>query len=315
MKRIGFAIAILALVSCTNHGPEAIQGKTRQEYISVSGKLPGRVEDIFVKQGDFVRKGDTLAILYIPEVEAKRLQASGALESAEAQYQMSVKGATDNQLIQLNAKKRALEEQFSFAEKSVARLENMLRDSLISRQMFDEASAKMEGARAQLHAVNAEINDVKNGVRTEQQIMALGQKNRAAGALQEVSAAEAEGFVIAPADMTIETITLKPGELALPGYTLFKGVLPLTTYFRFTLPESKLNQIYVGQELNVHVVYANKDFKGKVQLVQQLGAYANIATAYPDYEMQESLFEIHVMPVDAEQVKGIFPNTTVVINL
>ena len=315
MKKVIIIFAVIGLASCSKGKPDAIQGKTEQEHISISGKIAGRVSDVFVKQGDFVNKGDTLAVLEIPEVEAKQMQVSGALESATAQYEMALRGATANQLTQLNAKKSALKEQFEFAQKSVNRLENMLQDSLIPQQTFDEASAKMEGARAQLKAVEAEIADVKNGARPEQQNMALGQKNQALGAMQEVATAQGERYIIAPVDMTIETVTLKPGELALPGYTLFNGSLPQTTYFRFTLPESRLGEIKKGQEVNVHVVYADMDIKGTIQVVSQLAAYANIATAYPDYEMQESLYEIHVMPIDKEAAKEIFTKTTVVLNL
>src|SRR5690606_24502074 len=90
------------------------------------------------------------------------------------------------------------------------------------QQQYDEVFAKYQGAQAQLIAVDAEIADVKNGVRLEQQTMALGQQDRALGALQEVAVAEKERYIIAPQDMKIDAVTLKLGELALPGYTLFK---------------------------------------------------------------------------------------------
>lgn len=298
--------------SSTNH---LIQGKTQEEEISVTGKIAGRIQQLLVKEGELVHKGDTLAILNIPEVDAKKSQAAGAVESADAQYQMSVKGATANQLKQLEAKKTALQEQYNFAEKSVQRLKNMVQDSLIPQQTYDEAFAKYQGAKSQLDAVNAEIADVQNGVRIEQQTMALGQKNRALGAMQEVMVAENEKYILAPADMTIETITLKEGELALPGYTLFKGTLPGTIYFRFTLPEKELGKIKNGMPVKVHVVYANKDIPCKIDLVKQLPAYANIATAYPDYDMQQSLFEIHAVPDNPSDTKDLFTKTTVTIKL
>lgn len=313
--KVTIVLAAIMLAGCAEKSQAPLQGKTEQEEISVVGKLAGRVRTILVREGDFVKKGDTLAILDIPEVDAKKAQAAGAIESASAQYQMSVKGATQNQLTQLNAKKSALEEQFAYAEKSVNRLKNMVKDSLIPQQTYDEAYAKYQGAKAQLAAVNAEIADVSHGVRIEQQQMALGQKNRALGAMQEVSTAEKERYILAPADMTIETITLKQGELALPGYTLFKGPLPGTTYFRFTLPETELAKIKKGMDVTVHVVYDNRDIPCTISMVKQLPAYANIATAYPDYEMQQSLFEIHAVPVDSADVSDLFSKTTVTLKL
>ncbi len=292
-----------------------LQGKTERDEISVVGKLAGRIDSVWVAEGDVVRKGDTLAVLNIPEIDAKKAQALGAVEAAEAQYNMSVTGATKNQLIQLEAKKNALQEQYNYAEKSVNRLKNMVEDSLISQQTFDEAYAKFQGAKAQLSAVNAEIADVENGVRLEQQQMALGQRNRAQGALQEALTAENERFIIAPATMKIDNITLKAGELALPGYTLFKGVLPNTTYFRFTLPENDLDKIEKDMQISVQVVYNKERIDAYVSQVKVLPAYANIATAYPDYEMQQSLFEIIVRPKTQEKAGELFPKTNVTITL
>lgn len=315
MKKISSIIFAASLLVSCNSNPEKtpIQGKTEQSELAVVGKIAGRIHELRVKEGDFVKKGDTLAILDIPEVNAKRTQAAGAVESADAQYKMTVTGATKNQLAQLEAKKAALQEQYNYAKKSVDRLQNMVQDSLIPQQTYDEAYAKFQGAKSQLAAVGAEIADVQHGVRIEQQTMALGQKNRAIGALQEVNVAESERFIIAPSDMTIETITLKQGELALPGYTLFKGTLPESTYFRFTIPENELGKVKIGMDIKVHVVYLNKDIDCTVTLVKQLPAYANIATAYPDYEMQQSLFEVQATPVNQKGVIDLFPKTNVTL--
>lgn len=306
----------LILTSCQNENTaqDFIQGKTEKEKIAVVGKIPGRIMEIKVSQGDFVRKGDTLAILDIPEVDAKKSQAEGAVRSATAQFQMAQKGATDNQMTQLRAKKKALEEQYEFAKKSLSRVEAMVQDSLIPQQQYDEIFAKYQGALAQLNAVHAEIADVQNGVRLEQQMMALGQQDRARGALQEVQTAEKERFIIAPQNMSVENITLKLGELALPGYTLFTGVLENSTSFRFTVPESELNKYQKGAEIVVNVPYKDDmALQGKIQNIKQIGAYANIATAYPDYDMQDPLFEVVVVPVDEAVAKDILENTTVTI--
>ena len=317
MKRILILLAITSFfVGCEKKiNKNQIQGKIENEQIAVVSKIPGKILKIFVKEGDLVKKGDTLAILDIPEVDAKKNQAEAAVTSAKAQYNMAVKGATENQIKQLEAKKQGLKEQYQFAQKSIKRLSNMLQDSLVSQQTYDEAFAKYEGAQAQYNAVVAELDEAKKGGRIEQQTMALGQQDRAYGALQEVETADKERFVIAPQDMSIETITLNIGELALPGYTLFNGYISNSTYFRFTIPESQLDKIKKGQEMTVHVFYKKKDFKGTVTTIKQLGAYGNIATAYPDYEMQESLFEIKITPSNTEEEKDLITKATVTLKL
>lgn len=316
MKKIYLLlVVVISAVGCGKPKTEVIQGKIEREQIGIVSKIPGKIIEIRIQEGDFVRKGDTLAILDIPEVDAKKSQAEGAVQSAKAQYDMTLKGATDNQLKQLEAKQKALKEQYELAQKSINRLSNMLKDSLVSQQMYDEAFAKYQGAQSQYLAVQAEISDVKYGARIEQQKMALGQQERALGALQEVSVADSERYIIAPQDMTVESITLKAGELALPGYTLISGTISESTYFRFTIPESRLSKVQKGQEVMVNVVYNKSQVKGKITSVKALGAYANIATAYPDYEIQESLFEIKISPVDISQAKDLFTKTTVTLEL
>lgn len=316
MKKIYLLlVVVISAVGCGKPKTEVIQGKIEREQIGIVSKIPGKIIEIRIQEGDFVRKGDTLAILDIPEVDAKKSQAEGAVQSAKAQYDMTLKGATDNQLKQLDAKQKALKEQYELAQKSINRLSNMLKDSLVSQQMYDEAFAKYQGAQSQYLAVQAEISDVKYGARIEQQKMALGQQERALGALQEVSVADSERYIIAPQDMTVESITLKAGELALPGYTLISGTISESTYFRFTIPESRLSKVQKGQEVMVNVVYNKSQVKGKITSVKALGAYANIATAYPDYEIQESLFEIKISPVDISQTKDLFTKTTVTLEL
>lgn len=316
MKKIYLLlVVVISAVGCGKPKTEVIQGKIERGQIGIVSKIPGKIIEIRIQEGDFVKKGDTLAILDIPEVDAKKSQAEGAVQSAKAQYDMTLKGATDNQLKQLEAKQKALKEQYELAQKSINRLANMLKDSLVSQQMYDEAFAKYQGAQSQYLAVQAEISDVKYGARIEQQKMALGQQERALGALQEVSVADSERYIIAPQDMTVESITLKAGELALPGYTLISGTISESTYFRFTIPESRLSKVQKGQEVTVNIVYNKSQVKGKITSVKALGAYANIATAYPDYEIQESLFEIKICPIDVEQAKDLFTKTTVTLEL
>ncbi|OUL62103.1 HlyD family secretion protein [Flavobacterium sp. AJR] len=315
-KAIIIVNLIFIFTSCEKAKKEdLIQGKIEKEQIAVVSKIPGKILKIYVKEGDIVQKGDTLAILDIPEVDAKKNQAEGVVISAKAQYKMAVKGATENQIKQLEAKKMGLKEQYEFAQKSIKRLTNMLKDSLISQQTYDETFAKYQGAQAQYNAVIAELDDAKKGARIEQQTMALGQQDRALGALQEVETADQERYIIAPQNMSIETITLTIGELALPGYTLFNGYVANSTYFRFTIPENQLGKLKKGQEVTVHVPYKKTDIKGSISTIKQLGAYGNIATAYPDYEMQESLFEIKITPSNHDETKDLITKTTVTLSL
>src|SRR5690606_38094317 len=270
--------------------PKSLEGKIEKEQISVTTKVPGKVEEIRVKAGQFVQKGDTLIVLELPEVEAKALQAQGALEAAQAQYEMAVKGATDGQMQQLQAKVDGLKEQYDFAQKSINRMQNLLQDSLISQQQYDETYAKYQGAKNQYLAAKAEIEDVRHGARLEQQKMALAQRERAVGAVTEVGVAARERYVLAPQDMTVETINLQVGELALAGYSLVSGYLVDGTYFRLTVPESRANEFKLDTEKTLTIPYLEgAEVEARVESIKPLTSYASINTDTNEYEFHENM--------------------------
>lgn len=306
--------SILSLVACKKENPDLLtEGKTKKEIVSFAPKVTGRILKIYVEEGQTVKAGDTLAMLDVPEVSAKIAQAKGATAAATAQAQMAKNGATADQLRQLKAKQKGLAEQFEFAQKSYKRASNMFKDSLMSPQNYDEIFAKYQGAKAQLDAVNAELHDVEIGTRIEKIEMALGQEDQARGALQEANVAYSERYIIATNDMEIETISLNVGELATAGYALFNGYIPNTTYFRFTIPESKISKYQKGMTVNMKSTYGNQEFSGKIISIKQLTKYADITTAFPDYQPEDAVYEIKVIPTDRAKVNGLLVNSSVTL--
>ena len=309
-----FIASALSLVACKNDNPDQLtEGKTMKEIVSFAPKVTGRILKIYVEEGQTVKAGDTLAMLDVPEVSAKIAQAKGATAAAAAQAQMAKNGATADQLRQLKAKQKGLAEQFEFAQKSYKRASNMFKDSLMSPQSYDEIFAKYQGAKAQLDAVNAELHDVEIGTRIEKIEMALGQEDQARGALQEANVAYSERYIIATNDMEIETISLNVGELATAGYALFNGYIPNTTYFRFTIPESKISKYQKGMTVNMKSTYGNQEFSGKIISIKQLTKYADITTAFPDYQPDDAVYEIKVIPTDRAKVNNILVNSSVTL--
>ena len=312
---IAIFVLLCSCASKENNKNNFIEGKVEQDQLSVVSKLAGRILDVKVAEGDEINAGDTLIILDIPEVAAKKEQALGALESAEGQYNMAKKGATERQIIQLKAKVAGLKEQMDFAEKSTNRLKNLLADSLIPQQKYDEVYAKYQGARNQYIAAAAELEEASHGTRSEQQQMAKGQKARAIGALNEVGIAEGERFIKAPQKLTVQSISLKQGEMALPGYTLVSGFLPSTTYFRFTIPEKHLSTFKKGETVDVFIPYNNQPMQGTIVWIKPLSAYANITSAYPDFEQGQALYEIKVVPKNIAAAEYLVIKSTVQLQI
>lgn len=306
-------IMLFTLYSCKGKKKlDDMQGKVKYETIGIAPKIPGRIIKINVVEGQLVHKGDTLAILDAPEINAKIEQSAGAVESANAQYEMAKNGATKEQVMQIESQVDAAKDQLAFAEKTYQRMKNMFADSLISAQQFDEVKMKYESAGSQLKALDAKRMEIVKGTRPESVLMTKGQVVRAKGAEDEAIIASNERYIIAPDEMLVETISLTTGELALPGYTLINGYRINSLYFRFTVAESKVNLFKVGMSVVVEVPYVNKNISAKIISVKQLSRYADNTSTAPNYQLGEALYEFKIVP-DQPIVVGLFQNSTVLL--
>lgn len=317
MKTIKILISLISLwvlASCTNEQTiTPYRGKVKFETISVSSKLAGRINKLYVVEGDEVQKGDTLAFLDIPEINAKMIQADGAMKAARGQLDMANVGATAGQLIQIEGKLDAAKAELQFARESYSRLDNMFRDSLVTRQQLDEVNMKLQMARAQVAALEARHMEAGKSVRTEQLDQAQGQLDRARGAREEVLVASDEMYLIAPANMTIETISLKEGELLSPGYAMFNGYKKNSLYFRFTINESRIYDFKKGSELVMINPYTKEEITGRLATIKQLPQYAEITSTAPLYDLSESVYELKVIPTSNISGSAFYTNASILL--
>ncbi len=313
-----YSISLLAaltaiLASCSNKqqssaGPE---GKVKLESISVTSKIAGRIEKIYVQEGQSVKKGDTLAVINVPELAAKLEQANGAITSAEGQLSLARNGATGDQLQQIQSQLDAATAQLDFAQQSYTRMENMFKDSLIPAQKFDEVKSKYLAAHAQVNAIKAKQKEIVSGTRPETINSARGQVERAVGARNEVLQAATETVITAPGDMLVESVTLKEGELATPGYPIVSGYQKEQVYFRFTIGEKMINAYPLGKEVTIQVSGIDKNIPAKIAMVKQLPRYADNTSTAPNREIGEAFYELKIVPLQAADANGLYNNSSV----
>ena len=94
-------IVILALIGFFLLEPrtETIQGQAEATQIRISGKLPGRIAEYWVEEGQHVHQGDTLVRISSPDAEAKLMQAS-AMESVYKATNEKVDKGARSEIIQ-----------------------------------------------------------------------------------------------------------------------------------------------------------------------------------------------------------------------
>ncbi|MBQ4147760.1 MAG: biotin/lipoyl-binding protein, partial [Prevotella sp.] len=150
---IGFiaAVVIVGVIGffTLDRTPDEIQGEVEVSEYRVSSKVPGRILELRVKEGDYVHVGDTLAILDAPEIEAKKAQAQSAEAAASAMSEMAQNGARQQQIqgaYQLWQQAKAGAE---VAKKTYDRVQRLFNEGVMTAQKRDEAFAAYKALEAQ----------------------------------------------------------------------------------------------------------------------------------------------------------------------
>lgn len=242
-------IGVLAL----DRDPDTIQGQVEVGEYRVSSKVPGRILELRVKEGDYVKAGDTLAVIDAPEVRAKMEQAQGAEAAASALELKAQNGARKEQIqgaYQVLQQATAGKE---IAEKSYNRVQRLYDEGVMSAQKRDEAYANFKAMEAQMKAAQSQYDMAVNGARREDKLAAQAQTARARGAVQEVNSYIHETVQIAQKDGEVSEIYPKVGELVGTGSPIMSIAMMDDLWGTFNIREDRLNGMKVGSEFTVFV--------------------------------------------------------------
>lgn len=192
--------------------PEIIQGYVEVSEYRVSSKVPGRVLELRVKEGDYVNVGDTLAIIDAPDVKAKLAQAESAESAASAMDQMANNGARREQINGAYALLQQAKAGLEIAQKSYNRVQRLYDEGVMSAQKRDEAFANYKAIEAQVKAAQSQYDMAVNGARREEKMAAAAQVNRAKGAVQEVNSYISETMQTAQKAGEVSDVYPKEGD-------------------------------------------------------------------------------------------------------
>ena len=312
---LGFAVVvvIVALIGLIvlDRDPDIIQGQVEVREYRVSSKVPGRILEIRVKEGDYVKAGDTLAILDAPEVRAKMEQAQSAQSAAAALEMKAKNGARKEQIQGAFSVLQQAKAGFEIAEKSYNRVQRLFDEGVMSAQKRDEAFANYKAMEAQMKAAQSQYDMAVNGARMEDKLAASAQVGRARGAVQEVNSYIHETVQIAQKEGEVTDIYPKVGELVGTGSPIMSIAMMDDMWGTFNVREDQLNDMHVGTEFTVFVPAFNKDVKMKVYHLKDQGSFAVWKATKANGQYDLKTFEVKARPV--EKMEGLRPGMSLVI--
>ena len=298
-------VAVVAVIGAMSikQEPETIQGQVEVSEYRVSSKVPGRILEIRVKEGDYVNVGDTLAILDAPEVRAKMTQAQSDEMANNGARQEQVRGA----FAVLQQAKAGLE----IAQKSYNRVQRLYDEGVMTAQKRDEAFANYKALEAQVKAAQSQYDMARNGARTEEKKAAAAQVNRAKGAVAEVNSYIHETMQIAQMAGEVSDVYPKVGELIGTGSPIMSVSLMNDIWGTFNVREDQLDGMKVGSIVTAFVPAFKKEIRMKVYYIKDQGSYAVWKATKSNGQYDLKTFEVKARPMD--KLEGLRPGMSLIL--
>ena len=312
---VGFVavVIVVALIGffALGRDPEMIQGQVEVTEYRVSSKVPGRILELRVKEGDYVKVGDTLAILDAPDVLAKMEQARSAQNAAAALELKAQNGARKEQIQGAFSVLQQAKAGLEIAEKSYNRVQRLYDEGVMSMQKRDEALASYKAMEAQVKAAQSQYDMAVNGARMEDKLAAAAQVGRAKGAVQEVNSYIHETVQVAQMEGEVSDVYPKVGELVGTGSPIMSISVMDDMWGTFNVREDQLNGLQVGSEFQAFVPAFNKEVKMKVYYMKDQGSYAVWKATKANGQYDLKTCEVKARPV--EKMEGLRPGMSLII--
>jgi RND family efflux transporter MFP subunit len=219
------------------------------EEIDVFAKESGYVSKLYVDYGSRVSKGQLMATLEIPEMQAQLQEDQAAIKSASEQV-----SSAEHQLGRIQAEHQVLHLQYD-------RLNNVAKSKpgLVAEQEVDDArgkdlatEAQVEGAKSSLEIAQSQMGVAESKMAHDQALFNYSKITAPFAGIVTQRYANLGTLMQAGTNSSTQAMPL----VKLSQEDMFRLVIPV--------PESYVGSIHIGDPVNVHVGTLGRDFPGKV---------------------------------------------------
>lgn len=292
------AVIAFGLWKSYQPAPLELQGRVEAETVQVATKVPSRIEEIYVAEGQQVKKGDVLVRLNSPEIQAKKQQAVAALQSALALQSTAERGSQEENIASLYANWQSLKAQQNLTKVSYERGANLFKEGVISRQRRDELYAASQSAAQMTEAAYQQYARAKRGSTSQQKSSADAQVDIAQAALDEANALEAETQLVAPVNGTVSKTYGKVSELvatAVPVVSLIEDQMWVSLNIR----EDQYAPFQKMSSIEGYIPALDKTATFQIKQISAEGEFATIKTTRQTGGYDVRSFKLHLVPAPA----------------
>jgi HlyD family secretion protein len=238
-----------------NVGIVSGNGRIEAVEIDVAARTAGRVDNILVREGDFVTAGQVVAQIDTDVLVAQLHAAEAALQQAH-----SAVLTTRSQLAQRQSEKASAEAvvaqhnvEFASAQRRATRTQALADQAFVSRQAAEDATSLVGSAEAALNAARAQVMAAEAGIATARsQIRGAESAVDAARAnIERIQADIDDSALKSPRDGRVQYIVARPGEVVAGGGRVLNLVDLSDVYMTFFLPTAAAGRVAIGAEVRL----------------------------------------------------------------
>ena len=289
---------------------EIIEGQADATSVRISGKLPGRVVELMVSEGDMVKAGDTLVHIHSSLAEARLMQAE-AMENAAAAQNKKIDAGTRSQIISAAAELVAqAKAATTITRKTYERMQRLFEQGVVSEQKRDEAKAASDAAAAAQQAAESQLSLARAGAQSEDKESAAALVNAARGGVAEVESLLEDQYLTAPCDGQIDQIYPETGELVSLGSPIMSLLKVADKWVTFNVREELLSQMKLGDSITVEIpALDHLSTSARIYYVRDMGSYATWRATKATGDWDSRTFEVKART--SEPLPDLRPGMTV----
>ena len=323
LKMIGKVIVVITLIVlvimgisqlqqfATEPREQFLQGQMEARRVLVAGKVPGRIEKLLVHEGDMVRKDSLVAVISSPEIEAKKIQAQGALGAAKAQASKARNGARSEDITALKAMADRAQEAATLAKNTYNRVQKLYNEGVLPLQKRDEAETQMKASQSAADAARAQYNQAVAGARSEDKAAANALVLQAKGANAEVDAYLEETKIRTPITGEVSLKLAEEGEVVGSGMPIIAVTDLNDSWAVFHLREDYLKNVSKGKKFYLQVPALDKTVEMVVSYIASVGDYATWRSSKESSGFDLKTFEVRLRPT--HKVENLRPGMSVLL--
>lgn len=254
-------IGILALLVWQNyketHKGNIFSGNGRIEAteINISPRIPEKVKEIYVKEGDYVKVGQVLVQMNTDSLEAQLKEAQGKLLEAQSSVVVN-----QSKLVQKGSEKASAvavlkqrEAELEVAEKRTRRSSTLAKEGATSQQTADDDVAGHKSAIAAIDAATAQVEAADAAIITAEKeiIRAESSVEAAKGSVERIQSDISNSSLTTPRDGRVQYRVAQAGEVIAAGSPVVTLVDLSDVYMTFFLPTAYAGKVSIGEEVKI----------------------------------------------------------------